>query len=175
MGTRCNLQFVGNGDKFQLYEHWDGYPSWKLTKIMDFIKWNKFRNNDFSYSVANYIFFSKSYDEINRADNKSKSVTFKVDLRAKEESNFHRGMGVVPVMDPNDKNFDSLFIEWFYRIDFDKRIVTVIKPNYKWDDKTKTSSWDKPEIVSEFGFDDEVMVNDDQEIRVIKVVKRGAN
>jgi hypothetical protein len=49
--------------KVMTYQHWDGYPSWTVPKLIRFFKWNKGRNTQFDYMVANWIYFSKKLNE----------------------------------------------------------------------------------------------------------------
>jgi len=61
MSTRCQIQFIENGEKITVYRHSDGYPLENgygvLPDLQEFFKWNN--RLDLEYCVANFIYWSK--------------------------------------------------------------------------------------------------------------------
>lgn len=72
MSTRCQIEFKTertyedkNGekqtktDRRTVYRHSDGYPEGVIPDLKKFLEWNKSRNDDIEYAVANFIYWSK--------------------------------------------------------------------------------------------------------------------
>jgi len=72
MSTRCQIQwrtiyFVKDKKgkikqrmyKGQIYRHSDGYPESVIQDLKEFMEWNKGRNADASYALANFIYYMK--------------------------------------------------------------------------------------------------------------------
>jgi hypothetical protein len=64
MSTRCNILFrqIVDGkvqQKLLTYRHSDGYPTGVVPDLIDFLKWNQGRNDQFDYLLANYFYYSK--------------------------------------------------------------------------------------------------------------------
>lgn len=118
MGTRSNVQFKYGNEKYQLYKHWDGYPDYMIPDIAEFIKWNKGRSDDISYTVANYIVWSK----LKHCDDPKKEFA-----DPNGNSVLHTGIGLTQVT----KDFDGSYIEWFYVVDLKKQTVSVYNPKEK--------------------------------------------
>ena len=63
MSTRCHIRFVFPDGKALTYQHSDGYLTWTIPNIIDFLKWNKGRNAQYDYVVANWFYFNKKQQE----------------------------------------------------------------------------------------------------------------
>ena len=80
MSTRSLIHFIDSeGNKVSTYRHYDGYPEAVLPELEAFLKWNGGRNDDLSYTIANYFYYMKKtrvekskkddfYKKANKAD-----------------------------------------------------------------------------------------------------------
>ena len=69
MSTQCVVEFkavkdnANNitrvNDRIQLYVHSDGYPTYMVPLLKAFLKWNRTRNDDITYTAANFIYWYK--------------------------------------------------------------------------------------------------------------------
>lgn len=114
MSTRSNVKFIQGKKQFQLYVHWDGYPSSRLPDIGRFLKWNASRNEDISYTTANYVLWTK-------LDTRNKGETIEDTFERVDETDLHRGIGLVKPCTP--AGLKGSWIEYFYIVDLDKKNV----------------------------------------------------
>lgn len=67
MSTRCQIEFVlkhgKRTERTLVYRHSDGYPESIIPDLVKFLKWNKGRNIDLEYLVANWIYYEKKQFE----------------------------------------------------------------------------------------------------------------
>lgn len=62
MGDRAQILFIdGHTDRIYVYRHWGGNPDDCETELMEFLEWNKDRNDDFTYTVANFLYWIKDH------------------------------------------------------------------------------------------------------------------
>lgn len=92
MGTHAIIRFKYKNEEYTTYRHFDGYPSTVLPDLKAFLEWNKSRNDDISYTVANYFYFMKK--------------------ATKEEST---GFGILP----NNTFMDDVGAEYSYLVDLE--------------------------------------------------------
>ena len=59
MSTRRIITFKLGDEILQVYKHWDGYPETTVPELQEFLKWNGQRNDDLSYTMANYVYWYK--------------------------------------------------------------------------------------------------------------------
>lgn len=118
MGTRSNIQFRSNGERYQIYKHWDGYPSGTIPELQQFLKWNEGRNDDISYCVGNYFLFMKMLHAMNvrsTEHNKDILAMFKDPI---SDDLLHTGFGIVEVT-------NKVTEEWLYIVDLDKQTIQI--------------------------------------------------
>lgn len=135
MSTRTIIRFKQGKEFVDVYQHSDGYPSWTIPELERFLKWNGIRNEDLSYSVANFVTFGKLESLINRIEwakenKKSDSKLSDSDknllkplkeLLYKQESNMsslHTGYGIVGKLSDVELNDSAWGMEYHYVIDF---------------------------------------------------------
>lgn len=71
MSTRTQIEFIvkaiDDGKEFSekrtVYQHSDGYPSWTIPNLLDFLYFNQGRNEDIEYITANFIYHGKKGSE----------------------------------------------------------------------------------------------------------------
>lgn len=127
MGTRSILEFIEGTNKIQVYRHWDGYVKGVLPDLEAFLKWNGSRSNDLSYTVANFILWSKLNGIIRNceyAKKQSKTDKYWADQpksveemfsKADSNDNLHTGFGIMDKL-ANETEFIDYGAEYFYRI-----------------------------------------------------------
>jgi len=124
MSTRSEIQFQSQTRKFQVYHHSDGYPSWMIPHLQAFFKWNDSRNDDISYTVANFILFCKLKNAIHSLEWTNEREGTKLTLQedflssGSNMSSYHTGIGVADVTDKINE-------EWLYFVDLDKKTITI--------------------------------------------------
>jgi len=124
MSTRSEIQFKSQGRKFQVYHHSDGYPSWMIPHLQAFFKWNDSRNDDLSYTVANFILFCKLKNAIHSLEwtneQEKKTTTLQDDFKnsGSNMSSYHTGIGVADVTDKINE-------EWLYIVDLETKTITI--------------------------------------------------
>lgn len=105
MSTRSTIKFQGGNESVSVYKHWDGDPEVTIKELQTFLKWNGTRNNDLSYTVANFCYwYKKDHEE-------------------------HTGLGVMP--DP-EENWDQ---EYMYTVHLDYNKITEKNSSEEWDFK----------------------------------------
>ena len=97
MGTRGVITFVLDGQTKSVYQHWDSYESYTIPKLQAFLRWNKSRNNQLDYTVANFIFYSKMTDYLQQTHEKPTITNIKKAIYGIPDQNdgFHTGYGIV--------------------------------------------------------------------------------
>ena len=63
MSTRSQILFINGRSKVLVYRHSDGYPSGVIPDLIEFLRWNRGRNSDLEYTIANYFYFFKRATE----------------------------------------------------------------------------------------------------------------
>lgn len=63
MSTSAQILFKFEDGQVLVYKHWDGYPKGVIPHLKEFLKWNGSRNNDPSYTIANYFYWAKTQDD----------------------------------------------------------------------------------------------------------------
>lgn len=130
MSTRAFIKFVGNGESLTIYHHWDGYPSYVMPELEEFLIWNGFRADSVSYTVANFV----TWDKVRSALRHVKDKYFKDDpkhpksfeeLFKKADFNdyLHTGFGLHKEL--TDEQIIESWAEWYYVVDFDARKITA--------------------------------------------------
>ena len=120
MGTRCQIEFKNKYGKIMTYRHWDGYKESVITELKEFLKWNGFRNDDLSYTVANYIFYMKRMNEDNERNWIKEGLSkLPKNCNWKKLEQTRTGFGI--------DQFEQIHggIEWFYQVDLDNRIIKI--------------------------------------------------
>jgi len=124
MSTRSEIQFKSHGQKFQVYHHSDGYPSWMIPHLQAFFKWNDSRNDDISYTVANFFLFSKlqnafrNLEWTNEREGTKKTLEEDFEKSGSNMSSYHTGCGVASVS-------DEIREEWLYFVDLDAKTIKI--------------------------------------------------
>lgn len=105
MSTRSIITFKDSDYMVQAYKHWDGYPETTVTELQEFLKWNGFRNDDLSYTMANFVYWYKNrYSEF--------------DKEPSLNDHAHTGIGILPRQSVNAKEaYDEYSAEFFYIVD----------------------------------------------------------
>ena len=125
MSTRSEIQFKSQGQKFQVYHHSDGYPSWMIPHLQAFFKWNDSRNDDISYTVANFILYCKlknafhSLEWTNEREGTKTTIEESFNSGETNFSSFHTGIGVVDVSDKINE-------EWLYIVDLETKTIKIV-------------------------------------------------
>ena len=124
MGTHCVVEFKGDkadadnvtrvNDRVQLYVHSDGYPTYMIPLLTDFLKWNHPRNDDISYTAANFIYWYKK-----RALKSARAMAREYPAKPKQHNGFllqveHIGVGVLPLM--TKKEMYNQCMSYFYEV-----------------------------------------------------------
>ncbi len=124
MSTRSEIQFKSGLRKFQVYHHSDGYPSWMIPHLQAFFKWNDSRNEDISYTVANFILFCKlknaihSLEWTNEREGTKKTLEEDFKTSGSNMSSYHTGIGVADVSEKINE-------EWLYIVDLDTKTIKI--------------------------------------------------
>ena len=110
MSTSSIVEFKANGERVQVYVHHDGYPDYMIPLLKEFLKWNHARNDDASYTAANFIYWYKRMAlkrarEMMRETFKAKGYLLQIE---------QTGVGILPLM--SLKKMYSSYIEYFYKV-----------------------------------------------------------
>jgi len=127
MSTRSLIKFVYGKDSVTIYRHWDGYLSGVLPELEEFLKWNGWRNDDLTYTVANFVSYFKLKSALSyladdyKVKDKPKSLQNMLD---KPDFNdyLHTGYGIFQKM--TEKEVLASWAEFYYVIDLKKHTVT---------------------------------------------------
>ena len=118
MSTRCMIEFKHSGESHLIYQHWDGYPEHTEPKLKEFLKWNKSRNNDLSYSVANFILWAKLNDHVLMShDDEPKSIKAILN-EPNTNDDMHTGYGIL-------KNANMYGIEYHYIVNLETLEIEI--------------------------------------------------
>lgn len=125
MSTRSNIRIQSGNRKFQIYRHWDGYPEGVVPDLQEFFAWNKGRNDDLSYTIANFFYFFKRSAEENEVEQRKEDKRIEEFTGPSWKNPTHlsgilTGYGIVEAQDPEPETW----IEWFYVADLDERTIT---------------------------------------------------
>jgi len=141
MSTRSIITFKSEDGILQVYKHWDGYPETTVPELQKFLKWNGHRNDDLSYTMANYCYWYKNRHFKDQMD------TRKFQHTDEEIENFvksgntseHTGLGILPNKVMNYKQASEEYnAEYFYIVDLvENRIYEEVISQY-WDFTHKT-------------------------------------
>ena len=114
MSTRSLITFKNEEGVIQIYKHWDGYPETTIEELQSFLKWNGHRNDDLSYTVANYCHWYKS-----RYAKPQEDIT-KIDTN----DHAHTGIGIQPTPIMNGKKaYEEMNAEYFYVVDLEHKTI----------------------------------------------------
>jgi len=127
MGTRSIITFKSEEGTVQVYKHWDGYPDTTVPELQEFLKWNGHRNDDLSYTMANYCYWhkDKSFKEQVKAykDRKGSEADMKYFLEGHDTCQ-HTGLGVLPNKVMNFKQASEEYnAEYFYVVDLEHKTI----------------------------------------------------
>jgi len=138
MSTRSIITFKSEDGILQVYKHWDGYPETTVPELQKFLKWNGHthvhygvyspidRNDDLSYTMANYCYWYKNRHFKDQMD------TRKFQHTDEEIENFvksgntseHTGLGILPNKVMNYKQASEEYnAEYFYVVDLDQNTI----------------------------------------------------
>ena len=131
MSTRSLITFKNEEGVIQIYKHWDGYPETTVEELQSFLKWNGHRNDDLSYTVANYCHWYKSrYAKLNDGDCMKKADT---------NDHAHTGIGIQPTPIMNGKKaYEEMNAEYFYIVDLDQERIYEEATSQYWSFTHKT-------------------------------------
>ena len=131
MSTRSIITFKSEEGIVQVYKHWDGYPDTTVPELQEFLKWNGHRNDDLTYTMANYCYWFKtktfaeqkeSMAERQKVDGKKDS--FYEDFMKSHNTSAHTGLGVLPNKVMNAKQASEEYnAEYFYVVDLDQKTI----------------------------------------------------
>jgi len=127
MGTRSIITFKSEEGIVQVYKHWDGYPDTTVPELQEFLKWNGHRNDDLSYTMANYCYWhkDKSFKSQVEAykDRKGSEADMKYFLEGHDTCQ-HTGLGILPEKVMNFKQASEEYnAEYFYVVDLEHKTI----------------------------------------------------
>jgi hypothetical protein len=127
MGTRSIITFKSEDGILQVYKHWDGYPDTTVPELQEFLKWNGHRNDDLSYTMANYCYWhkDKSFKSQVEAykDRKGSEADMKYFLEGHDTCQ-HTGLGILPNKVMNFKQASEEYnAEYFYVVDLEHKTI----------------------------------------------------
>ena len=136
MSTRSLITFKNEEGVIQIYKHWDGYPETTVEELQSFLKWNGHRNDDLSYTVANYCHWYKSrYAKLNEKDQHSYYMK-----KADTNDHAHTGIGIQPTPIMNSSQaYNEMNAEYFYIVDLDDNRIYEEVTSQFWDYTHKRS------------------------------------
>ena len=126
MSTRSIITFKLGDEILQVYKHWDGYPETTVPELQKFLKWNGQRNDDLSYTMANYVYWYKMTNFNDQVK------MYKDNHTGKEVKNFiesgnscqHTGLGMLSNKVMNFKQASNEYnAEYFYTVDLDQKTI----------------------------------------------------
>ena len=126
MGTRSIITFKNEEGVIQVYKHWDGYPETTVPELQQFLKWNGKRNNDLSYTMANYCYWHKNmtFEEQKSQHKDQMNKPFYKDFFKGQDTCAHTGLGILPEKVMNYKQASNEYnAEYFYVIDLDQHRI----------------------------------------------------
>ena len=133
MGTRHLVKIVLNGEtKVAQFGHSDGYLEGTGYKLASFIE-NEYKPTVLKRNVAKLSFYTDEEVDAIYATLKDSEVSEKhPELDSSNPVNVLRAIlkGAVKVPDARDFEHDSLFCEWVYTINLDKKEITVENKGY---------------------------------------------
>ena len=126
MGTRSIITFKSEEGILQVYKQWDGYTETTIPELQKFLKWNGHRNDDLSYTMANYVHWHKMTNfndqiEMYRDGKTDKEVN---DFIKSGNSCQHTGLGILPNKVMNFKQASEEYnAEYFYIVDLEHKTI----------------------------------------------------
>ena len=126
MSTRSIITFKSEEGILQVYKHWDGYPDTTVPELQKFLKWNGNRNDDLTYTMANYVHWHKMTNfndqiEMYRDGKTDKEVN---DFIKSGNSCQHTGLGILPNKVMNFKQASEEYnAEYFYIVDLEHKTI----------------------------------------------------
>ena len=131
MSTRSIITFKLGDEILQVYKHWDGYPETTVPELQKFLKWNGHRNDDLSYTMANfcYWFKTKTFEEQKVAMEERQMVdgkkdSFYEDFMKSQNTSAHTGLGILPKKVMNFKQASEEYMaEYFYTVDLEYKTI----------------------------------------------------
>jgi len=129
MSTSAIVEFKGNGDRVQIYVHSDGYPEGMIPLLKEFLKWNHARNDDVSYTAANFIYWYKKealkrtrqYTHIGSSEWGHSKTSRRGFVLQVEQT----GVAILPLM--NKKEMHRNYIDYFYEVRIHESAAPEIK------------------------------------------------
>ena len=133
MSTRSIITFKSEEGIVQVYKHWDGYPDTTVPELQEFLKWNGHRNDDLSYTMANYCYWfkTKTFEEQTKAYKDEQGMQ---DFLTSHNTSAHTGLGILPnkVMDFKQAS-DEYNAEYFYVVDLEQERIDEMVTETMWD------------------------------------------
>jgi hypothetical protein len=125
MGTRSIITFKSEEGILQVYKHWDGYPDTTVPELQEFLKWNGHRNNDVSYTMANYVYWHKNMTfEEQKKQYKDRDDKDLLEWIKSGNSCAHTGLGILPNKVMNFRQASEEHnAEYFYVVDLDQKTI----------------------------------------------------
>ena len=159
MSTRSIITFKSEEGIVQVYKHWDGYPDTTVPELQEFLKWNGHRNDDLTYTMANYCYWFKtktfaeqkeSMAERQKVDGKKDS--FYEDFMKSHNTSAHTGLGILPNKVMNFKQAsDEYNAEYFYVVDLDQKTIDEEVTEKIWSFTNKKGKKLRVELNSSLG------------------------
>ena len=126
MSTRSIITFKSEEGILQVYKHWDGYPDTTVPELQKFLKWNGHRNDDLSYTMANYCYWHKMTNFNDQIEVYGDGKTDKEvnDFVESGNSCQHTGLGVLPNKVMNFRQASEEYnAEYFYVVDLEHKTI----------------------------------------------------
>ena len=126
MSTRSIITFKLGDEILQVYKHWDGHPETTVPELQKFLKWNGHRNDDLSYTMANYCYWHKNmtFEEQKEQFKDKMNEPFYKDFFKGQDTSAHTGLGVLPNKVMNYKQASEEYnAEYFYVVDLDHKTI----------------------------------------------------
>ena len=127
MGTRSIITFKSEEGIVQVYKHWDGYPDTTVPELQEFLKWNGHRNDDLTYTMANYCYWYKDksfQQQVDSYKDRKGSVGDMKNFLEGHDTCQHTGLGILPEKVMNFKQASEEYnAEYFYVVDLDQKTI----------------------------------------------------
>ena len=127
MGTRSIITFKSEEGVIQVYKHWDGYPDTTVPELQEFLKWNGHRNDDLTYTMANYCYWHKDTNFKSQVESYKDRKGSEADMKSFLEGHDtcqHTGLGILPNKVMNFRQASEEHnAEYFYVVDLDQKTI----------------------------------------------------
>jgi hypothetical protein len=135
MGTRGLMAFAHDGKLKAMYNHWDSYPSGLGT---DMVKWMNGQNGDFSDAIEQFDRLEAVSEDTKPTEDQKLALLryMNLDVSSRSSDEWYvllRNTQGDPAetlkagffVDSSDFGGDSLFCEWAYVVDLDRKVLEV--------------------------------------------------